>query len=130
MFRTTLALAMAMHGLGHLLFVGNTRGYWKTGETGQARLIGAIGAGPAVEQAGGLLMLLPVAGFLAVTWGYGTNQGWWAPLALASAAISAALVLLFWGGLNSSSALFALAFDAAMITYVAWQGRAGVMPGS
>jgi hypothetical protein len=130
MVRIIFALALAMHGLGHLLFVGNTRGYWKTGGTGHARLIGAIGAGQAIEQVAGLLMLLPVAGFLAVTWGYVADQGWWVPLALASAAISAALVLLFWGGLNTSAALFALVFDAAVIAYALWQGRAGVVPGS
>jgi hypothetical protein len=130
MLRAIFALALAMHGLGHLLFIGNAWGYWKTNGIGHARLIGALGPGPMVEQATGLLLLLPVAGFLAVAWGYVAQQGWWSPLAVASAAISGLLVVFFWGGINTSSAVFALVFDAAVIAWVLWQGRAGVIPGS
>jgi hypothetical protein len=130
MFRIIFAVALAMHGLGHLLFIGNAWGYWKTNGAGHARLIGALGPGQLAEQAAGLLLVLPVAGFLAVARGYVAHQGWWSPLAVASAAISGLLVVFFWGGINTSSAVFALVFDAAVIAWVLWQGRAGVIPGS
>ena len=130
MLRIVIALALGMHGVGHALFIGNAWGYWHTGGAGRARLFAAVGAGQGVEGAAGLLMLVPFVGFLAVTWGYLAGQGWWRPLALAAALASAGLVLLFAGGLNTSSAFFAVAFDVLVIAYVLWQQRAAVALGS
>jgi hypothetical protein len=39
-------------------------------------------------------------------------------------------VLLFAGGLDTSSAFFAVAFDIVVIAYVLWQQRATTAPGS
>ena len=88
---------------------------------------GVLGAGQTVEGIFGLLWLGPLIGFLAVTWGYFTQQGWWLQLALASAALSLVMILLWWGGINNSSAFFALVFDVAVIVVVLWQLRAGTL---
>jgi hypothetical protein len=131
MLRIIIALALGMHGVGHALFVGNAWGYWKTGGIGRARLFAdVLGAGQPLERAAGLLMLIPLAGFLAAAGGLLSGQGWWRPLALASAVASAGLVLLFAGGLNTSSAFFAVAFDVAVIAYVLLQQRAAAGAGS
>lgn len=123
LLRVIIALAVSLHGVGHLLFTANAWGYWKTSEAGHARLFATIG-GQTAEGAAGIVMLIPVASFLAVTWGYLAGQAWWRPLALSAAMLSIALVLLCWGSLNTSSALFAVAFDAAVIAAVLWQARA------
>ena len=47
--------------------------------------------------------------------GYFTQQGWWPQLALASAGISLAMIVLWWGGINTSSAFFALVVDIVVI---------------
>jgi hypothetical protein len=125
MLRIIIALALGMHGVGHALFIGNAWGYWKTGGAGRARVLAdVLGTGQTLEGAASLLMLVPLVGFLAVAGGYLAGQAWWRPLALASAVVSTGLVLLFAGGLNTSSAFFALAFDVAVVAAVLWQQRA------
>jgi hypothetical protein len=74
-----------------------------------------LGAGQTVEGILSLLWLVPLVGFVVVTWGYFTHQGWWPQLALVSAAISLAMIVLSWGGINTSSAFFALVFDIVVI---------------
>ena len=73
------------------------------------------------------MWLIPLIGFVAVSWGYLTQQGWWPQLALASAAISLAMIVPWWGGLITGSAFFALVFDLAVIGLVLWQLRFGAM---
>ena len=86
-----------------------------------------LGAGQTVEGIFGLLWLIPLVGFVAVSWGYLTHPGWWAQLALASAIISLAMIVLWWGGLVVGSAFFALVFDLAVIAVVLWQLRSGAV---
>ena len=86
-----------------------------------------LGAGQTVEGIFGLLWLIPLVGFVAVSWGYLIHQGWWSQLALASAAISLAMIVLWWGSLVVGRAFFALVFDLAVIAVVLWQLRSGAL---
>lgn len=116
LIRLLIAIVLFAHGVGHLLFVANSWGYWRGGEAGRSWLFsGLLGAGQAVEGIFGLLWLVPLVGFVAVSWGYFTQQGWWPQLALASAGISLAMIVLWWGGINTSSAFFALVVDIVVI---------------
>jgi hypothetical protein len=63
---------------------------------------------------------------VAVSWGYFTHQGWWPQLALVAAAISLAMIVLWWGSIATGSAFFALVFDLAVIAVVLWQLRSGM----
>jgi hypothetical protein len=127
LLRYLITLALFMHGIGHVLFLMNSWGLSRT-DAGRSWLFsGILGAGQTVEGIFGLLWLGPLIGFLAVTWGYFTQQGWWPQLALASAALSLVLIVLWWGGINTSSAFFALVFDVAVIVVVLWQLRAGTL---
>jgi hypothetical protein len=60
----------------------------------------------------------PLVGFVAVTWGYFTQGGWWPQLALIFAALSLAMIVLWWGAINTSNAFFALVFDIVVIVVV------------
>jgi hypothetical protein len=114
--RYLIAIVLFAHGVGQLLFVANSLGYWRGGEAGRSWLFsGMLGAGQTVEGIFGLLWLVPLIGFLAISWGYFTQQGWWPQLALASAVISLAMIVLWWGGINTSSAFFALVVDIIVI---------------
>jgi|SRR5215218_5886679 len=107
MLRYLITVALFAHGAGHLLFLANSWGVWKGGEVGRSWLFsGVLGVGQAFEGIFGLLWLIPLVGFVAVSWGYLTHQGWWPQLALASAAISLAMIVLWWGGLVVGSASF------------------------
>jgi hypothetical protein len=93
-------MALFAPGIGHLLFLTNSWGIWKGGDEGRSWLVsGILSAGQTVEGIFGLLWLIPLVGFVAVSWGYLTHQGWWPQLALASAVISLEMIVLWWGGL-------------------------------
>jgi hypothetical protein len=97
MLRYLMTIALFAHGIGHLLFLTNSWGIWKGGNEGRSWLFsGMLGAGQTVEGIFGLLWLIPLLGFVAVSWGYLTHQGWWPQLALASAAISLAMIVVGW----------------------------------
>jgi hypothetical protein len=128
MIRYLITIALFTHGLGHLLFLANSWGVWKAGDESRSWLFsGVLGAGRTVEGIFGLIWLIPLVGFVAVSWGYLTHQGWWLQLALASAAISLAMIVLWWGGLVVGSAFFALVFDLAVNAVVLWQLRSGAV---
>jgi hypothetical protein len=88
---------------------------------------GILSAGQTVEGILGLLWLIPLVGFVAVSCGYLTHQGWWPQIALVSAAISLEMIVLWWGGLVMGSAFFALVFDLAVIAVVLWHLRSGAV---
>src|SRR5829696_936093 len=128
MLRYLITIALFAHGVGHLLFLANSWGLWKGAEEGRSWLFsGILGVGQTLEGIFGLLWLIPVAGFVAVSWGYLTHQGWWPQLALASAAISLLMIFLWWGSLAVGSVFFALVFDLAVIAVVLWQLRSGAV---
>ena len=107
MIRYLITIALFTHGLGHLLFLANSWGVWKADDESRSWLFsGVLGAGRTVEGIFGLIWLIPLVGFVAVSWGYLTHQGWWLQLALASAAISLAMIVLWWGGLVVGERLF------------------------
>ena len=129
MLRYLLAIALFAHGVGHVLFLANSWGYWRGNEEGRSWLFsGVLGAGQAVEGIFGLLWLVPLVGFVAVTWGYFIHHGWWPQLMLASAAISLVMIVLWWGSLVIGSAFFALVFDLVVIVIVLWQLASGAAP--
>src|SRR5918994_1319513 len=128
MIRYLITAALFAHGLGHLLFLANSWGYWKGNGEGHSWLFsGILGAGQPVEGIFGLLWLIPLVGFVAVSWGYLTHQSWWPQLALASAAISLAMIVLWWSGLVVGSAFFTLVFDLAVIAVVLSHLRSGTL---
>jgi hypothetical protein len=122
MLRYLVTIALFAHGLGHLLFLANSWGLWKGDEESRSWLFsGILGAGQTLEGIFGLLWLVPLVGFVAVSWGYLTQGEWWPQIALSSAAISLAMIVLWWGSLVVGSAFFALVFDLIVITVVLWQ---------
>ena len=128
LLRYLLTVALFAHGLGHFLFLANSWGLWKGAEEGRSWLFsGMLGVEQTLEGIFGLLWLIPFVGFVAVSWGYLTHQGWWLELALGSAGISLIMIVLWWGSPLVGSAFFALVFDLAVIAVVLWQLRSGAV---
>ena len=76
LIRLLIAIVLFAHGVGHLLFVANSWGFWRGGEAGRSWLLsGLLGAGQAVEGILGLLWLVPLVGFVAVSWGTLPSRG-------------------------------------------------------
>ena len=115
MLRLICAFALGMHGIGHVLFLANAWGYWKT-TTDRAWLFADVLHIPQMAEGGiGLLWIVPLVGFIAATWGFVANDARWAILAFSSAIVSSALLLVWWSSLNLSSATFAFLFNIAVM---------------
>lgn len=93
MLRVVLALIIAAHGIGHILFLvpllgvsdwgQSTRSWLLTGETA-ARAIGSV------------VWIVALVGFGAAAVGLLGQQPWWRSAAIVAAIVSTAGLILFW----------------------------------
>src|SRR4029079_8222142 len=114
--RLGVALVVFAHGVGHLLFLGPVIGLgsWAD-QTGDSWVLtGTIGE-PAARivatvlwSAVNVLFVAGAAGFLGTTDGCRT-------VTIGAAGLSILGIVLFWGGIASSSAIFALIADAVIL---------------
>lgn len=121
MLRILFALGLGLHGVGHALFAANAWGYWKPAG-GRAWLFAdLLHVGQPVEGTLGLIWIVPLLGFGAASWGLvAGNPRWYVP-AFSAALLSTLLLLVWWGSLNLSSAVFALLFNVALLIGMLWQ---------
>jgi broad specificity polyphosphatase/5'/3'-nucleotidase SurE len=116
MLKLAVIVVLLAHAVGHVLFLvpslrladwaGQTAHSWAlTGTVGDtvARGIAAF-----VWTA---TIFLFVAGVAALA----TGQDWWRAATVAGAVMSIAGIVLFWDGIATTSAIFALAFDAIVL---------------
>jgi hypothetical protein len=115
MLRTLFLIAMMMHGVGHVLFAANAWGLWKTAQSRALLFSDVLHSPQIVEGAAGLLWLLPLIAFGAATWGLASGAVWWRSTALIAAGLSLLLTVVFWQGINTSSAAFAAMFNVLVI---------------
>jgi hypothetical protein len=81
-----------------------------------------VGTGVTIASSGGkvlsVLWLVPLAGFLLGTYGLWAGEPWWRPMLAASAVVSIAAVLPWWGVMPMFSYLGAIAVDALVLLAV------------
>ncbi len=106
--RILLAIVVAAHGIGHVLFLLPLLGAANWGQSVQSWL---FGAGPLARIAGALIWLLAIIGFLAVAFGIFQETDWWRTVALVSAGVSTLGLLLFWVRPAGSPVISALVFN-------------------
>jgi hypothetical protein len=121
MLQLLFGLAMILHGIGHVLFLANAWGMWKTADTRTSMFVTTLHMGQTTEGLLGVLWILPLIGFLAAGWGYTTDAKWWSTVALGVAAFSCILILVWLDGINGSSAMFAFLFNLLVIAVVLWK---------
>jgi hypothetical protein len=124
MWRFLFSIAILFHGIGHALFLMNTWGYWKIANERAWLFADTLKLSQTGEGIVGVLWLVPLIGFVVGAWGYFGEQVWWGPVALTAAILSSVMILLWWSSLNTSSALFALLFNALVLVLAIWQQRA------
>ena len=115
MLRLMFALALGMHGVGHVLFLANAWGYWKTTAERAWLFADVLHAPQTIEGGLGLLWIVPLAGFVAATWGFVADDARWVMVAFSSAIMSSILLLAWWSSLNVSSATFAMLFNVVVM---------------
>jgi hypothetical protein len=102
MFIIIFGAFIVLHGLVHLLYLGQSRRIfelqpgmaWPDGSWAFSRILGDETA----RLLASLFLALAALGFVAGGAGLLTGQPWWRPLVVGAAAFSAVIYLLFWDG--------------------------------
>ena len=122
-----LALAVLGHGIGHVLTMLFLFGAMRLEASVSWLLTPALGDG-LVRVAASIAAAAALLAFVVAAGGIAFQAPWWRSVAIAGAAVSIGLVVAMWGGLQPSSTIWALAFDAAVL--VAPPPRALARPGA
>jgi hypothetical protein len=114
--RIGLALVVFAHGVGHLLFLGPVVGLGRwADQTGDSWILtGAIGE-PATRAIATVLWSAVIVLFVAGVAGFLGTTEWWRTAIVLGAGLSILGIVLFWGGIASSSAVFALIADVVIL---------------
>jgi hypothetical protein len=102
MLRFIIGAFMVLHGLVHLLYVGQSLRLfelqsgmvWPEGSWAFSRLVGD----QATRLVASVSYILAAIGFVAGGAAILLRQAWWRPVVVGSAAFSAVMVFLFWNG--------------------------------
>lgn len=102
MIRILFGVFLALHGLVHLLYVGQSARYfelrpgmvWPDGSWALSKLLGEAGT----RNLTSILLILAAVGFVAGGGGLLLKQDWWRPVIVSVAAFSTLVYLLLWDG--------------------------------
>ncbi len=102
MVRIISSVFILLHGLVHLLYLGQSRRLfelqpgmtWPDGSWAFSRLLGD----PLARWLAGIWCVVATLGFVSGGVGNLARQDWWRPVVMGSAFFSAAMVILFWDG--------------------------------
>lgn len=102
MLRVIVAIFMVLHGLVHLLYVGQSQRLfelqpgmvWPDGSWAFSRLLGEEGT----RVVASACCVLAAIGFVAGGAGLLLKQTWWRPVVVGAAAVSVAMLLGLWDG--------------------------------
>jgi hypothetical protein len=116
MLKLVLAVVVLAHGVGHVLFLGPTLrvGEW-AGQTAHSWLLTGTLGDSAARAIAAVIWTATIALFVAGVAGYLTDAAWWRGVTVAGSVVSIVGLVLFWDGIATSSAVFALAFDAVLL---------------
>jgi hypothetical protein len=116
MIRWLIAIAMLMHGAGHIVFV--LAAFTDTPMEFSAApwlLPGAFTVDSPVGKAFALLWLLAMLGFMVAAVGLIMRKEWWPGLAVAAAVVSLVVLLPWWNTITPSSRVWVLLADVVVI---------------
>ena len=102
MLRFVVSVFFVLHGLVHLLYLGQSRRLfelqsgmtWPDGSWAFSRLLGDEG----IRWLASISLVLAALGFVAGGIGILAGQDWWRPVVVGSALFSTVIFLLFWNG--------------------------------
>ncbi len=113
--RWLIAVVVLAHGVGHVLFMPILNGAMRLEASGDSWLLTPAVGATTVRAVASVMAAVALVGFVAGAAGFGLQSAWWRPVTIGAAVVSAVLVVAMWGGVPTSSAFFALAFDAVVL---------------
>jgi hypothetical protein len=125
MLRLIVGIFVILHGLVHLLYVGQARRLfelqpgmtWPDGSWAFSKLFGD----DATRWLASIGCVLAAVGFVAAGAGLLMRQLWWRPMAVGAAALSTVLFILFWDGALQgldNKGIFAILINIAIMVVV------------
>ncbi len=116
MIRWLIAIAMLMHGAGHIMFFLEAFTDSPMGFSSAPWLLpGSFTVDSPIGKAFALLWLLAMLGFMVAAVGLMTRQEWWPALAVAAAVVSLVVLLPWWNVITQSSRVWVLLADVVVI---------------
>lgn len=110
--RIVLAVVVAAHGIGHILFLMPLVSSTTWGQSAQSWL---LGDGGLAKGLGALIWLVALVGFVAAAFGIFRETDWWQMAAIMSAVVSTVGLILFWTRPTTSPAVSALVFNLLIL---------------
>lgn len=121
MIKWIIALALLVHGIGHIMFFFAAFTPVPMDFVDAPWLLpGAYTIDSPVGKAFAVLWLVAMIGFVGSALGLITNQPWWPSMAVASAVISLVVILPWWNTINPSTRFWATAADVIVIVAFAF----------
>jgi hypothetical protein len=121
MLKFALAFLVFAHGLGHVLFLAPTMRMAEWADQSGHSWLMTPSVGDGLARLLGAIAWLAVIGlFTTSVIGFFMATDWWRSAAIVGAAISIITIVLFWEGITTSSAVFALAFDVIVLVALLW----------
>lgn len=116
MIRWLIAIAMLMHGAGHIMFFLEAFTDSPMGFSSAPWLLpGSFTVDSPIGKAFALLWLLAMLGYMVAAVGLMTRQEWWPALAVAAAVVSLVVLLPWWNVITQSSRVWVLLADVVVI---------------
>ena len=114
--RIVLAVVVVAHGVGHILFLGPVVGLgaWAN-QTGHSWLLTSAIGEAATRAIATLVWTTVIVLFIAGVGGFLAGAAWCPGVTVTAAALSIAGIVVFWDGIATSSAIFALVTDAVIL---------------
>ncbi len=116
MLRLLIAGVVAAHGIGHLLFLGPAvrLADW-AGQTSHSWLLTGVLGDTATRGIAAVVWGASLALFGVGVGGFLAGHEWWRTVTVVATLVSLAGLLVFWDGIATSSAMFALVFDLVVL---------------
>ena len=115
---TLVALALAAHGVGHMLFLVTLLGLADWGQVEESWLITPRFGCYVTQAIGGIVWLAATILFLGAAFAIFVGSSWWPEAAVYGALASILGLFLFWNKKPSQPVISALLFDLAVLAAV------------
>lgn len=112
MLHIILAVVVAAHGIGHILFLVPLLGLADWGQSAQSWL---LGDGNAARLIGSIIWLVAITAFGMAAAGLLGQQGWWRSAAIIGALISVVGLIIFWTNPATAPVISALVFNLLVL---------------
>ena len=128
MIKWLVALALFMHGVGHIAFFFAAFTPIDMQYTPQPWIFpGDVLITSPIGKAFALLWLIAMIGFIAAALGLVSGQPWWATTAVAASVISLVVIIPWWNTIDATTRTWALLADVVVIVAFAFPWRTRVI---